>query len=64
MGLIGSVKESQILIKIYGVFMVIFAIVNFFTHGWWLGVIDAIVAALAFWFFYLIKQEVSGLNNA
>ncbi len=59
MGLIGSVKENQILTIIYGVFMVIFAIVHFSTSGYWLGVIEVIVAALAFWFFYLIKQEVA-----
>jgi hypothetical protein len=64
MGLIGSVKENQILTIIYGVFMVIFAIINFSTHGWWSGVIDGVVAALAFWFAYLIKQEVTGHNYA
>ena len=64
MGLIGSVKENQILTIIYGVFMVIFAIVNFSTHGWWSGVIDVIVAALAFWFVYLIRQEVPGGSYA
>jgi asparagine N-glycosylation enzyme membrane subunit Stt3 len=64
MGLIGSVKENQILTIIYGVFMVIFAIVNFSTRGYWAGVIDIIVGALAFWFVYLIKQEVTGRNYA
>jgi hypothetical protein len=57
MGLIGSVKEYLILSIIYGVFMAIFAIANFATGGWWSGVIDAIVAALAFWFAYLIKRS-------
>jgi hypothetical protein len=56
MGLIGSVKEKLILMIIYGVFMAILAIVNFATGGWWSGVIDAIVAALAFWFVYFIKR--------
>jgi hypothetical protein len=44
--------------------MVIFAIVNFATRGYWSGVIDVIVAALAFWFAYLIKQEVTGRSYA
>jgi len=62
MGMIGTVKENLILTIIYGVFMAVFAIVNFATGGWWAGVIDAIVAALAFWFAYLIKREVTGRN--
>jgi hypothetical protein len=64
MGLIGSVKENQILTIIYGVFMVIFAIINFSTRGWWSGVINGVVAGLAFWFSYLIRQEVTGRNYA
>jgi hypothetical protein len=63
MGLIGSVKENQILTLIYGVFMVFFAIVNFATLGWWSGVITGVVAALAFWFLDLIKQEVATVLN-
>jgi hypothetical protein len=64
MGLVGSLKEDQILTIIYGVFMVIFAIVNFSTRGYWAGVIDIVVGGLAFWFVYLIKQEVTGRNYA
>ena len=58
MGLIGSVKENQVLTIIYGVVMALSTIVSFATVQIWSAVIYLIVTILAFVFVHLIRKEV------
>ncbi len=64
MGFICCVKENKCLILLYGLLTVLCGILGFTTLEWWSGIINFIVAVLAFRFLCFTQPEVTDLNNA